>query len=123
MKNKYLLDTNVVIDYLNALPYAKSYVEAYECSALSVISVIEILCAVPESKEKEVYHWLHNMFDIYSVDEKITLEAVRIRRTKKLKLPDTLILATAILHGFTLCTRDIKGFSGYPCVKLIKDLI
>jgi predicted nucleic acid-binding protein len=37
-------------------------------------------------------------------------EAVRIRRQRRLKLPDAIILATARVHGLVLVTRNTKDF-------------
>jgi predicted nucleic acid-binding protein len=87
-------------------------VEPCKDRALSAISVIEILCGIPESQERFVHHWLHRDFNVFTIDEHITREAVNIRRyVKTLKLPDALILATATAYGYTLLTRDAKDFA------------
>lgn len=40
------------------------------------------------------------------LDEPIEAEAIRLRRTGVLKLPDAIIAATALIHGYRLLTLD-----------------
>lgn len=119
MKTNLLFDTNIIIDYLNGMSYAKKWIDGCVGRAISVISVIEVLCGVPVEQEPVIHHWLYQSFTVLNLDDDIVLGAVNVRRTKKLKLPDTLILSTAITHHLTLCTRDAKDFSVYQNVKVM----
>lgn len=120
MMTKRLYDTNIIIDFLNGTPYAKDCVESCTDRALSIISVIEILFGIPESQERLVHHWLHQDFKVFTIDESLTLKTVQIRKEfKKLKLPDSLILATARAYDYTLVTRDGKDFSSSQNVEII----
>jgi predicted nucleic acid-binding protein len=49
------------------------------------------------------------------LNEAIAEEAVQVRNSKRLKLPDAIILATARVHGCQLVTRNSKDFdSSWP---------
>lgn len=50
-------------------------------------------------------------FRIVSVDERVSEETVKLRRTRRLKVPDAIILATARVHGLMLATRNTKDFA------------
>lgn len=43
---------------------------------------------------------------IYGVDDAVKEKAIILRRTTRLKLPDAIIAATAIVHGAVLLTND-----------------
>ncbi|MXX11364.1 MAG: type II toxin-antitoxin system VapC family toxin, partial [Nitrospira sp. SB0667_bin_9] len=43
---------------------------------------------------------------IYSIDQDVKEEAIRLRRKSRLKLPDAIIAATAMCHDAVLVTND-----------------
>ena len=102
MSGKILLDTNILIMALNnglVLPQ-KNYI-------ISVITEIELL-SFPKLSEKEdkiLRNFLKN-FEIIYIDEKIKEKTISIRKNTFLKLPDSLIIATAITKKATLVTAD-----------------
>jgi len=58
-------------------------------------------------------------FDIIPVSQNITERAVQLRREREMKLPDAIILASAIEHGLLLVTRNIKDFDAtLPSVRV-----
>lgn len=121
MKIEYLFDTNIVIDYLNGKDYAKTLIDERPHRSISIITMVEILCGIPESQEQVVHRWLYRHFNVISPDREVVIEAVNIRRQKLLKLPDTLILATARAYGLILCTRDGKDFSLYQNIEVVSS--
>ena len=48
-------------------------------------------------------------------------KTIDIRKSRKIKLPDAIIAATAIIHDLTLVSND-KGFKGIPNLKYINAL-
>jgi predicted nucleic acid-binding protein len=58
-------------------------------------------------------------FEIIAVTETVAERAVKLRRVKRMKLPDTFILAGAIEHGLLFVTRNTKDFdSRWPGVRI-----
>lgn len=101
---KYLLDTNTLI-YLqnrklaNALPIG-SY-------AYSVISEIELL-SWPQMQPEHELVWRGLLAPLHRVelDAAVRETAIRLRRERRLKLPDALIAASALVLDATLLTND-----------------
>lgn len=119
----YLLDTNIVSGYLSllipepGLDFIDGIVDSTPC--LSVITQIELLSWQTEkSVERKVREFIDDS-DIYTLDEGVISECVRLRRKYKIKTPDALIAATAIFHKLTLVTNNTKDFSNIKALKVI----
>jgi len=108
---KYLLDTNIIIYYLNGDEQAISFVDKNlkDCS-ISTITYLEILVfPYDEQEDKQVRDFLE-LFTIYDVSREIIDIAIKTYRTKKVKMADNLIGSTAKLHDLTLVTRNVDDF-------------
>jgi len=56
---------------------------------------------------------------IWGLDDEIVERAIEVRRLYKIKLPDAIIAATALVYNLTLVTRntvDFKNISGLALV-------
>jgi predicted nucleic acid-binding protein len=117
---KYLLDTNSII-------YAIKYnykLPLYEY-LISVITEIELFSYAKLSKqdEKILEKILSNFKNIALIDN-IKNETIRIRKNNNLKLPDSLIVATAIIENAILVTSDKQLLNSNIINTIeIKDLI
>ena len=112
MGERYLIDTNVVIDYLeNKLPLKASDILDKTDIQISVISRMEIL-AWPKATESqlEILNGFINSSLVLGLNEPIIIKAIEIRKNHRVKLPDAIIAATAIINGFILLTRNINDF-------------
>jgi predicted nucleic acid-binding protein len=99
---KYLLDTNAIIYALN------SGFKFPKCEYLvSIISEIELLSYSRLTKDDEqvLRILLLNLTNINITDD-IKNETIKIRKMSKIKLPDSLIIATAIVEDAILITSD-----------------
>lgn len=114
---KTIVDSNILIDFLNANPQAVSELLSADELAVSVISYIEVMSGVSDFEVQANIKLFFAQFEILEVNNQIANEAIKIRMQKKMKLPDALILATSIVHEARLLTRD-EGFSQYPNVKI-----
>ena len=106
---KALFDSNILIDYLNGHAPAAEEFAKYQVKLISLISWVEVLVGVPEAHQKTVKAFL-SQFEVINIDVDICEQAISIRKTKKMKLPDALILATANVHSALLVTRNTKDF-------------
>ena len=106
---KALFDTNVLVDYLNAVPQARSELQRYTEKAISIITWMEVMVGVDQDLEAPTRSFL-NGFDLVDVDQRIAERAVSLRRDHRIKLPDAIIWATAQVHAMLLVTRNIKDF-------------
>jgi predicted nucleic acid-binding protein len=74
---------------------------------ISVITEIEALSWLNPDKRKEmIIREFINDANVVALSSKVVAQCVQLRRSKKIKTPDAIIAATAIVHGFTLITSD-----------------
>jgi len=106
---KPLFDTNVLIDYLNGIAEADRELSRYASKAISVITWMEVLAGTSPADEAAVRAWLLS-FDILPLDDTIAERAVAIRKTRRIRLPDAIIWATAHVHSLLLVSRNTKDF-------------
>ena len=109
---KALLDTNILIDYLAGIAAARAEVERYVLPAISIITWIEVMAGATPDDEQVRRDFLAT-FMVLPLTMEVAERASEIRRhrTPKLKVPDTIILATAQLDGLLLVTRNSKDFT------------
>ncbi len=118
MEPQYLLDTNVVIDFaalklpIKAYEKISSIIDSFP--QISIVNKIELLSFsnVPDQVEafiKEV--------DVINLDDAIVAKTIDIRKKYKLKLPDEVIAATAVVMNLSLVTHNISDFN---CIKGLK---
>ncbi|MCO5161647.1 MAG: type II toxin-antitoxin system VapC family toxin [Mesorhizobium sp.] len=106
---KPLFDTNILIDYLNAVPEARQELALYETWGVSIITWMEVMIGTDETTEAATRRFLAN-FDILPIDASVAELAVVLRKARRLKLPDAIIHATASVHSMLLVTRNQKDF-------------
>ena len=106
---KALFDTNILVDYLNAVPEARTEFQRYTEKAISIITWMEVMAGADGDLEAPTRHFL-NSFDVVPVDEQIAERAVGLRRSHRIKLPDAIIWATAQVHAMLLVTRNTRDF-------------
>lgn len=114
---KALLDTNILIDYLNGIPAAKEEIDRYQRPLISVITWMEVLVGAHPPEEATVRAFLRR-FDCVAIDSYIAGAAVTLRRSRRLKLPDAIIHASAQVAGALLVTRNTKDFPDDPHVRV-----
>lgn len=106
---KALLDTNILIDYLNGVEAARSEITRYAEPCISAISWMEVMVGVDSGEEQPIRQFLARFRQI-PVDQQIAERAVAIRRNHRIRLPDAIIWASAQSENALLVTRNSKDF-------------
>lgn len=106
---KALFDTNILIDYLNGIKPAGDELIRYQDVAISIVSWMEVLAGAPPAFESDTRRFL-TRFDLVGIDERIADRAVSLRRTHRIKLPDAIIWASALVESRLLVTRNERDF-------------
>lgn len=120
MEQKFLIDTNIVIDFSeNKFPETtKSFVADIidNSSFISVINKIELLGFSIVIDEIIEFVALATVIDL---DDGIVDMTIELRKKHKIKLPDAIIAATAISHNLTILTRNTKDYKDITNCKFI----
>jgi tRNA(fMet)-specific endonuclease VapC len=108
--NKVVLDTNAVGAYPDNEKFTKNYLKGNPSIGISVITLVEFL-SNPEltTKNKFLFDEFIELVEIYPVTREnkiLVLQTVSVRKKYKLKLPDAIIAATAIVNNATLLSAD-----------------
>lgn len=102
MNGKVLLDTNAIIYALNdglTLPSAQY--------SISIITEMELFSYPKLSdSERTNIQKLLNHFEIYNITQEIKNMTIQIRKNYGIKLPDSIICATALVSNATLISND-----------------
>lgn len=107
---KAVLDTNILVDYLNGIAAAAREIEQYEETAISIVTWMEVLAGADDAEEEAVVREFLSRFKVQPLEKPVAERAVKIRRQRKLKLPDAIIWATAKELGTILITRNTRDF-------------
>jgi predicted nucleic acid-binding protein len=124
VKVKLALDTNAIIDFLKEEAGAfdlMDLIEQHECF-VSVITKLELLKYPDISVEEEmlILDFLP-LVPIMPLTDDIERETIAISRASKLKLPDAIIGATAIVYGAEVVTADTHFLEcTYPALRIWK---
>jgi tRNA(fMet)-specific endonuclease VapC len=109
-----LLDTNAIVPALSDKKFLLNKGNRFYKTGISVISQMEFLSNKELSvKDKSLFEGLLDEIDVIDVkaeDHALITTAIPIRKKYKIKLPDAIIAATAIVNNATLYSAD-EGFS------------
>ena len=114
---EFLLDTNIVIGLLKGHEPAVNVAEACRLdmgkAAISQITRIELLSfkhLVPQ--EESDIRSLIGCCQVLMLDERVEAQAIQLRKSGTMKLPDAIVASTAIVYSLTLLTLDQRLATG-----------
>ncbi len=121
----YLWDTNTAIYYLQQLfpVNAEKFIDGIlltDTPVISAITEIELLCwKTATEKDLQVLNSFINDATVIELEQAIKLKTAELRKANKIKLPDAIIAATALVYNLTLITRnsvDFKNINGLQVI-------
>lgn len=120
----YLIDSDILIDYLRLHTPAVSFLDALKKGqrSISLLSQFELLKGCSSKiQEVRINRFLKN-FIILPVNEKISRLALEIFRTKRwafgIGIVDSFIAGTAAHHKINLASRNKKHYSHIASLKV-----
>lgn len=106
----WLLDSNILIDYLNGIGPAADVLGKAEATSISRVSWIEVLVGAESPEQADALRAWLAQFTIIEIDAIVAERAIELRRSHRLRLPDLLIWASAQVHGLILVSRNTRDF-------------
>lgn len=112
---KYFVDTNILIYHLTDEPVIVNFLSNLNPTNdklfCSFITHIELL-GFPDltGEEKDKIRKLLTLFEKTGMNDIIEQKAIQIRSTKRIKIPDAIIAASALYTSSVLVTRNTKDF-------------
>jgi len=114
---KYLLDTDVVIDWLRRDTRVVAWLKAVDAAGdylgCTPVSIAEIYAGL-RPREEFVIGDVLRVLRCVAIDERVGRKAGRYRqafgRSHGVEVADALIAATAHVHGLTLCSRNLRHY-------------
>lgn len=120
---QYLMDTNVVSDYLSdsfftaGMALMDNAIDSIP--NLSIITQIELLCwKTDAATEQKVKDFISDSI-ILKITPDVITQCVNLRKGKKIKTPDAIIAATALAYGYILITNNEKDFGNIKGLKMV----
>jgi len=123
MDTGYLLDSNVIIDYLAGKinPCGMKIVSEIvdRTPQMSVISQIEILRFNDTPKNEAVLADFVNASVIHPLNADVVELTIELCKRDRIKLPNAIIAATARVKRLTLVTRNTDDSKSVPSLELL----
>ena len=123
MGSKYLIDSNVAIDYLagNLPKHGASLVRVAvnEIPTISFVTKIEVLSFKIPTKDAKLLNAFVEESVIIGLSDEIIEATIQIRKRGKISTPDAIIAATAVIYELSLLTRNEKDFRGIKELKIL----
>lgn len=107
---KALFDSNILIDYLHGIDAAKREIARHDERLISIVTWMEVLAGAHGEAEEDVIDLFLGDFRVVELTRGVARQAVRLRRTRRLRLPDAVVWASAQAESALLVTRDTKAF-------------
>ncbi len=104
--NKLFLDTNIVLYLLAGDETLATFLDKKQLY-ISVITELELLGyrGISEDEEQVIKNFVSDC-KVITINSKIKEETIRVRKTYKTKLPDSIIIATSLYLDLPLITSD-----------------
>jgi predicted nucleic acid-binding protein len=115
-----LLDSNILIYAAGRLTPQAVAMAVSEGNSVASITQIEVY-GYPGLRIEES-HALDIVFarlTIHPLDHSVIKRAIALRQSKRIKLADAIIAATALEHRIALVTRNTADFKGIPDLEVI----
>jgi predicted nucleic acid-binding protein len=119
----YLIDSNVIIGYLdNKIPYhgmllMNTIID--DLPNISIITKIEVLRFNTSADAYKIIEDFVGESTVFDLDDLVVNQTISICKSHRIKLPDAIIAATALVYDLKLITRNIADFKNIQRLELL----
>ena len=122
--NSFLIDTNILIYSTQDRLTIDDFVKDEDVLYISSITYIEVFGFPFQNKgEEDSVTFLCSKIERLFLTEEVEKQTILIRKANKIKLPDAIIAATAMVYNLTLVTCNIDDFKNIKGLKLLQPLL
>ncbi len=115
-----LLDSNIIIYAAQPEHTNLRRLIAEHAPAVSAIGRVEVLGYHQLSnQDRQYFERFFQVARVFDISEAILDQAVTLRQQRRMTFGDAIIAGTALVHGLTLVTRNIKDFQWISGVALL----
>jgi predicted nucleic acid-binding protein len=127
MGSRHLIDSNIIIDMFNNRipPKGVSFIRKI-LDSLPQVSIITEIEVLGFNMEAEIQTLLEAFFQdcrVYSLSRPIVEQTILLRKKHKIKTPDAIIAATALVHDLTIITRNSGDFEKIEGLKTVNPYL
>jgi predicted nucleic acid-binding protein len=101
-----LVDTNIIVYLLNGDTTLSAFLQG-RTVYISFVTQLELLsyASITEEEEKRINDFLEDCI-VIDINQSIKKEVIDLKRKYKVKLPDSIIMASALYLGLPILTSD-----------------
>jgi predicted nucleic acid-binding protein len=121
-----LIDTDILVDAGRGIDQAEGFIQDLAgrgSVAVSIVTKMELIVGCENKKELRELGQFLERFNVLSLDESISLQAVglleRYRLSHGLLIADALIAGTAIVWGCALASKNQRDYKYIPEIELL----
>lgn len=118
-----LLDSNILIySYQPAFSFLKPLITD-PTSRVSLVSKIEVL-GFPNlpAGERTYCEYVFKLLPLLELNDAVVDAAIQLRQSRRVKLADSIVAATALVHNAVLYTRNTADFKNIPHLKVVNPI-
>lgn len=122
-----MIDTDILIDAERGIPDAASFLAVQHASTgvrLSVVSAMELMVGCRDAVEMGRLGQFLAYTTVLPIHVAISEKAFQLMESFRLShgllIPDGLIAATALEHGLTLFTKNVRHFQMIPGLAVVR---
>jgi predicted nucleic acid-binding protein len=120
---QYLIDTNVVIDYLGqkmplvGMNFMNTIIDAIP--NVSVVTKIEVLGFNTPDEHYQLLTQFMEDATVLDLSNNVVDTCIEIRKNHKTKLPDAIIAATALVYDLVVVSRNVADFKNIKGIQVM----
>ena len=119
----FILDTNTIVYLSQEKIRITDFASRGDRLCISIISYMESLGYPFKSKEEEIIvKSLCDSCDVFNLTKQSTDKTIEIRKQFKIKLPDAIIAASALVNKAILVTANVKDFKMIDGISIINPI-
>jgi predicted nucleic acid-binding protein len=123
MEQRYLIDSNCLIDYFSASFPEQGMIFMHQVvnniPNVSVITKIEVLGFNTPVEYNNLLTSFIGEANVIGLTDNVVVQCIALRKRKRIKLPDAIIAATALVGGYQLITRNKSDFKDIDGLSVI----